>query len=200
MIARDAPVTKPKVLVLSGSTRNGSFNTQLAAIAAREFDAAGAQATLASMADYPMDLVDAGNSGGAMPVAVQNLHALFAAHDGVVLATPEYNAFPSPLLLNTLDWLSRLRHYEGGMDEVFGRPLYAVMAASPSPIGGYRALMALRQKLEIGLGATVIPAMAHVAAAFQAFDPAGQLNSENDRTMLGKVVRQLLARLAHRPH
>lgn len=185
----------PKILVFSGSTRIGSFNSQLAAAATRAIHANGGLATLISLRDYPMEPVDAGIAGGEMPKAVRDLHALFGAQDGILLVTPEYNAFPSPLLLNTLDWLSRLRHYEGGMDEVFGRPLFAIAAASPGPLGGYRALMALRQKLEIGLGATVIPAMAHIAAAYQAFNGEGNLASENDQAMLDKLAAQLLGRL-----
>lgn len=188
-------MTAPKILVLAGSTREGSFNGQLAGAAARKIDAEGGMATLVSLNDYPMELVDAGNSSSEMPKAVQDLHALFGSHDGIFLVTPEYNAFPSPLLLNTIDWLSRVRHYEGGMVEAFERPLYAIAAASPSPIGGYRALMALRQKLEIGVGATVIPAMAWIAAAYQALDGDGNLVSESDQAMLGKVVGQLLGRL-----
>lgn len=188
-------MSEPNILVLSGSTRNGSFNSKLARCAANRIDALGGKATLTSLADYPMEFVDGGNSSGEMPKAVSDLHARFAAHDGVLLVTPEYNAFPSPMLLNALDWLSRVRHYEGGMDEVFGAPLYAVSAASPSPIGGYRALMALRQKLEIGLGATVIPAMAHIATAHEAFDADGQLVADGSKAMLDKVVRQLCSRL-----
>lgn len=188
-------MTSPGILVMSGSTRDGSFNTLLANAAARNIVARGGTATLIDLADYPMDFVDGGNSNGETPPAVAELHARFAAHDGILLITPEYNSFPSPLLLNTLDWLSRVRHYEGGMDEVFGRPLYAVCAASPSPIGGYRALMALRQKLGIGLGATVIPAMAHIAAAYEAFDADGDLKSDANEAMLDKVVNQLCSRL-----
>lgn len=188
-------MTAPKILVLAGSTREGSFNGQLAGATARMIDARGGKATLVSLGDYPMELVDAGNSSGEMPKAVEDLHALFSSHDGIFLVTPEYNSFPSPLLLNAIDWLSRVRHYEGGMVEVFERPLYAVAAASPSPIGGYRALMALRQKLELGTGATVIPAMAWISAAYQAFDGDGNLVSESDQGMLGKAVGQLLGRL-----
>lgn len=188
-------MSSPRVLVISGSTREGSFNRLAAAAVARAINAAGGNASLADLAEYPLELIDAGNSAGELPAAVHDLHALVAGHDGIVLATPEYNAFPSPLLLNTLDWLSRVRHYDGGMDEVFGRPLYAVLAASPSPIGGYRALIALRQKLELGLGATVIPAMAHIATAFQAFDEHGELKLEQDRSMIERVARQLVARL-----
>lgn len=188
-------MTMPRILVLSGSARSGSFNRLLASAAAQAVDAKGATATLADLRDYPMPFVDAEISSGEMPESVEKLHALFSAHDGIFLATPEYNAFPSPLLLNTLDWLSRPRHYEGGMEEVFGRPLYAIGAASPSPIGGYRALMALRQKLEIGLGATVIPAMVHIAAAYQAFDDEGRIKAEADAAMLDRAIGQLIGRL-----
>jgi chromate reductase len=187
--------TAPRVLVLAGSTRAGSFNTLLATAASRLVQAGGGQATLINLRDYPSVLVDAEVSSGEIPKIILELHALFSAHDGVFIATPEYNSFPSPLLLNTLDWISRVRHYDGGMVEAFERPLFAVSAASPSPIGGYRALMALRQKLELGLGATVIPAMAAVATAHQAFDAQGKLESERDKAQLGKVVDQLLARL-----
>lgn len=188
-------MTAPKILVLAGSTRRGSFNGKLADAAARTIEAQGGAATRIDLRDYPMELVDAEVSGGEMPEPVLALHALFAAHDGIFIATPEYNAFPSPLVLNTLDWLSRVRHYEGGMIEAFERPLYAVGAASPSPIGGYRALMALRQKMALGLGATVVPAMVWIAAAYQAFDEQGGLSAENDQTQLGKVITQLLTRL-----
>lgn len=188
-------MSRPKIVVLSGSTRSGSYNRQLASEVARTAENKGGSATVVDLADYPLGFVDAEVGGGEMPEAVQKLHALLAAQDGVFLITPEYNSFPSPLLLNTLDWLSRLRHYEGGMDEVFGAPLYAVGAASPSPIGGYRALMALRQKLEIGLGATVIPAMVHVAAAFAAFDEDGKLKGDADVAMVERAVGQLVERL-----
>lgn len=185
----------PKILVLAGSTRAGSFNRLLASVINRLFDAKGASSTLIDLLDFPLVLVDAQVATGAMPQAVLDLHAQFSAHDGIVLVTPEYNSFPSPLLLNTLDWISRVRHYEGGMVEAFERPLFAISAASPSPIGGYRALMALRHKLELGLGATVMPAMAAVATAHQAFDAQGELVSDRDRAQVGRVIDQLLWRL-----
>lgn len=188
-------MTAPRILVLAGSLRNGSFNGRLADAAARSIDAQGGSATRIDLGDHPMPFVDAGYEPGDIPEPVHTLHAMFGQHDGVFIATPEYNAFPSPLLFNALDWLSRVRHYEGGMVEVFERPLFAISAASPSPIGGYRALMALRQKLELGLGATVVPAMAWIAAAYQAFDEAGNLAADNDQAMLDRTLGQLLTRL-----
>lgn len=186
----------PRILVLAGSTRSGSFNGRLADAATRVVDARGGSATRIDLGDYPMPFVDAAHGPDDIPQSVHALHTLFGQHEGIFMATPEYNAFPAPMLLNALDWLSRVRHYEGGMVEAFERPLFAIAAASPSPVGGYRALMALRQKMALGLGATVVPAMAWIAAAYQAFDGDGELTSDNDRAMLDKTVGQLLGRLA----
>ncbi|MDE2597604.1 MAG: NAD(P)H-dependent oxidoreductase [Sphingomonadales bacterium] len=188
-------MAQPRILVLAGSVRPGSFNGLLADAAVQEIVSRGAAATRIDMANLAIPMYDAGIEAQGIPEAVLALHAQFSSHDGIFIATPEYNSFPSPILLNALDWLSRVRHYEGGMVEAFERPLFAIGAASPSPIGGYRALTALRQKLGLGLGAMVIPAMVTIAAAYQAFDAAGALVSEADRGQLGKVVGQLLARL-----
>jgi len=183
---------QPQVLVLSGSLRAGSFNRLLADRAAEAIERQGGEATRIDLGDYPMPIYDAGIEAAGMPDAVLALHERFAAHHGIFIATPEYNSFPSPLLLNALDWLSRVRHYEGGMVEAFERPLFAIGAASPSPVGGYRALMALRQKMALGLGASVIPAMVTIPAAYQAFATDGELLAEAQRDALDKVVAQLL--------
>lgn len=188
-------MSSPKILILSGSIRPGSFNSLLAEEAARTVTRLGGSATRIDLRDFAMPLYHAEIEAEAIPAPVFALHDRFSSHQGIFIATPEYNAFPSPLLLNALDWLSRVRHYEGGMIEAFERPLFAISAASPSPIGGYRALTALRHKLALGLGAFVIPAMAAIPAAYQAFDEDGLLTSEADRAALEKTVRQLLTRI-----
>lgn len=184
-----------KILIISGSVRPGSFNSLLADEAARAADRLGGSPTRIDLRDFEMPLYNAEIEAQAIPTAVMALHDRFSSHQGIFIATPEYNAFPSPMLLNTLDWLSRVRHYEGGMIDAFERPVFAISAASPSPIGGYRALTALRQKLALGLGAFVVPAMAAVPAAYQAFDAEGLLALDADRTALDKTVQQLLDRI-----
>ncbi|MCB9954859.1 MAG: NAD(P)H-dependent oxidoreductase [Caulobacterales bacterium] len=185
----------PKILTLSGSLRPQSFNTALAELAAREFAARGAQVTRCSLSNFSMPIYDARIEAEGIPESAISLHSLFSAHDGIFIASPEYNSFPPPLLLNALDWMSRVRHNEGGMAEAFETPVFAIGSASPSPVGGYRALTAFRQKLSLGLGAFVAPAMVAVAAAYQAFDQEGNLVAERDKAALKKVVGQLLDRI-----
>ena len=181
-------------MVLSGSLRPGSYNAALCDIFAREIESRGAKVTRCSLADFAAPIYDAEIEAAGIPQSIVDLHALFSAQNGIFIATPEYNSFPSPLVLNALDWMSRVRHYEGGMVEAFEKPVFAIGAASPSPIGGYRALTVFRQKLSLGLGAFVVPAMVAVAAAYQAFDDAGNLIAEHDQKALGRVVQQLLAK------
>lgn len=185
---------QPKILVLSGSLRSGSYNSALCDIFAREIEGRGAQVTRCSLADFTAPIYDAEIEAVDFPQSIVDLHALFSAHHGIFIATPEYNSFPSPIVLNALDWMSRVRHNEGGMVEAFEAPVFAIGAASPSPVGGYRALTAFRQKLSLGLGAFVVPAMVAVAAAYQAFDDAGDLIAEHDRKALDRVAQQLLAK------
>ena len=49
----------PKILVIPGSTRTGSHNVRLAALAAKELTLLDADVTRISLADYPLPIYDA---------------------------------------------------------------------------------------------------------------------------------------------
>ena len=49
---------QPKILVIAGSVRAGSYNRKLAQAAAGALRDAGAEVTLADLKDYPMPLYD----------------------------------------------------------------------------------------------------------------------------------------------
>ena len=68
----------------------------------------------------------------------------------------------------------------------------AIGSASEGKLGGMRALMALRQILTLGCGATVVPGQFALSAAGQAFDEDGQLKDTRDVGGLRSVVRQLI--------
>ena len=96
-----------KVLVFAGSAREGSLNKQLAKLAARRIEALGGKATFIDLKAYPCPLFDEDIEAQGMPENVLKLREILADHQALLIASPEYNGFITPLLKNTLDWLSR---------------------------------------------------------------------------------------------
>jgi chromate reductase len=181
-----------RVLVFSGSARKGSLNQRLADVAARVIGEAGGAVTRLSLRDYPLPIYDGDEEqAGGPPENAQKLHEIFRSHEGLFIASPEYNAGVTPLLKNTIDWVSRVRDH-GGQAAAFGRPVFALGSASPGGLGAYRSLMMLRQTLTLGLAATVLPAMVSVPAAHEAFDEAGNLKSERSTKSLKALAAQLV--------
>ena len=73
------------------------------------------------------------------------------------IASPEYNASVTPLLKNTIDWVSRVRERGEPPLAAYKNRVFALGGASDGAYGAMRSLMALRQVLELGCGALVIP-------------------------------------------
>jgi NAD(P)H-dependent FMN reductase len=182
----------PKILVFAGAIRTGSFNARLAALAAKELSLAGADVTRISLEDYPLPLYDGDEEvkNGAPPNA-QNLKVMMAAHQGVFIASPEYNASVTPLLKNTIDWISRVRERGEAPLAVFRHRVFAIGGASDSPYGALRSLMALRQILELGCGALVLPEQITVFHASEAFDDMDNLKDERAAAALKRVALRL---------
>ncbi len=96
----------PKLLAFAGSTRRDSFNAWLVHFAAGEARAAGAQATVLDRATFDLPLYNGDlKADEDLPVGVARLKDLFLAHDGSLIASPEYNSSISPLLKNAIDWV-----------------------------------------------------------------------------------------------
>jgi chromate reductase len=183
----------PKILIIPGSLRTGSHNARLAALAAKELALLEAEVTCISLEDYTLPLFDADLvSSSGLPAAAVQLKRLLLAHQGVFITSPEYSASVTPLLKNTIDWISRVRDPgEPGYAAFKGR-VFAIGAAANSGLGGLRSLMALRQILELGCGALVIPEQIAVPRAEQAFDEMDNLRDESLATALKAAMRRLV--------
>ena len=131
----------PKILVIPGSLRTGSHNARLAALAAKELVLADAEVTQISLQDYPLPLFDADTmaADGLPPRALQ-LQRMMAAHQGVFITSPEYTASVTPLLKNTIDWISRARVRGEANYTAFKDRVFAIGAASSG--GGRRHALA----------------------------------------------------------
>ena len=182
----------PRILVFAGSTRSGSFNARLAALAAKELALIGADVTRISLEDYPLPLYNGDDEvESGVPDNARNLKEMMAEHQGVFVASPEYNASVTPLLKNTIDWISRVRGRGEPPLAVFKNRAFALGGASDSAYGALRSLMALRQVLELGCGALVLPEQITVFHASEAFDEMDNLKEERAQATLKRVVQRL---------
>lgn len=193
-------MTLTKLLFLSGSTREASLNKRLARLGSDIAHANGIAATFADLGDYAMPIYDGDmEADSGPPENARKLAALLLVHDGIFIASPEYNASIAPLLKNALDWVSRVRTDGEPPLHVFKTRVFAIGAASPGALGGIRGLIALRQTLELGLGAIVLPDQIVVPKAVDAFEDNGHLKDKATMEMYKGVI-QKLARAAHIMH
>ena len=167
-----------RLLIVSGSERAGSYNRRLARVAAAAARRDGCTVTEFDLRALALTLYDGDieRDDGVPPAALQLRDALLA-HDALLLVTPEYNAFPTPLVLNAFDWLSRIAANApggGGKEATANKPA-ALLSASPGPLGGLRSMNLLRQYLGGAFQMIVVPQQFALGKAGEAFDEAGAL-------------------------
>lgn len=192
--------SEPRLLFISGSTREKSFNKRLAKLGERIADANGIAATFADLGDYPMPIYNGDDEvREGSPDNARKLKALMKVHSGIFIASPEYNASFSPLLKNAIDWVSHTKDEGEAPLEVYKTRVFALGSASPGGMGGLRGLSQLRLVLEIGLGALVLPDQFAVPRAVEAFDADGHLKNKDSQETFKQLI-QKLARAAHVLH
>jgi chromate reductase len=189
-----------KILVFAGSIRTGSYNTRLAALAAKLVGTAGAEATRISLQDFPLPLFDGDlEAKSGPPDNAVKLKRLMMQHGGVFIATGEYNASLTPLLKNTIDWVSRVREPNEPALAAFHNRVFALGAASPGQLGGYRGMMAARQAIELGCGALVLPDQVAVRDAANAFDDDDNLRDGVTAQRFAALLTRLVDAARYRP-
>lgn len=181
-----------RLLFFAGSTREGSYNKKLAKLAQHIATANGIEGVFVDLKDYPMPLYNGDlEAEQGPPQKAAEFKALLSEYQGVFIASPEYNSSVTPLLKNTLDWVTRVRAKgESGL-EVFKSRVFAISGASPGYYGTMRSLLHLRQILEAGMGATVIPQQIAVPRAMDAFEANGSLKDPAQQKLCASVVEAL---------
>jgi NAD(P)H-dependent FMN reductase len=183
-------MSNPKILAFAGSTRSGSFNKKLIAIAAASARAVGAEVTLIDLRDYPLPLFDQDSeSSQGLPENGRKLKDLFLAHQGLLIASPEYNSSITGVLKNTIDWVSRPVAGAKSLAEFTGK-VAGIMSASPGALGGLRALVHLRAILG-NIGVLVIPQQMSIAKAAEAFTPEGDLKDSQQKASIDRISSTL---------
>jgi NAD(P)H-dependent FMN reductase len=188
----------PKILAFAGSAREASYNKLLVKIAAEGARAAGAEVTYLDLRDLPMPLFDEDlEAKEGIPENARKLKELMMAHQGLLIAAPEYNSSITPVLKNSIDWASRPLPGEP-MLAAFTDKVAAIMSASPGALGGLRGLTHVRSILS-SIKVLVLPEQQAIPKAFEAFDADGKLKDPKQQAaveQLGSKLATVLAKLA----
>lgn len=176
----------PRILAFSGSARRESLNQKLLMATAEAARASGGEVTAIMLNDYELPLYhgDLEDEKG-LPENAAKLVRLIEEHQGLLIASPEYNSQITPLLKNTIDWCTRAD------ENPFRGKVAAVVSGSPGAFGAIRAMTQLRQLLT-HLGCHVIPAQCVVPLADKAFDAAGRLEDARAKKAATAVAEQLV--------
>lgn len=188
----------PKVLAFAGSLRKDSFNKKVLQIVAEGAKEAGVEVTVIDLVDYPLPIYnqdDEDRSG--LPAKALELKELMQAHDGLLIASPEYNSSISGVLKNVIDWMSRKKEPSEPMLNAFNGKVAAIFSASQGALGGLRGLVHLRSLLN-NINVLVLPQQETLPLAHQAFNPQGELLDQSKKSafkQLGKTLAEALIKL-----
>jgi chromate reductase len=167
---------------MSGSLRRGSINSKLLE-AAIEMAPSGMVIDRFRLDRIPIYNGDVETDGDPPPV--RRFKSSIREHDGLLIATPEYNHSIPAVTKNAIDWASRPPFDP----PLLGKPV-ALMGATPGRSGARRALEHARVALAAA-GATPLAEEVTVPRAIARFDAEGRLIDEETR----EAVRSLLEAL-----
>jgi chromate reductase len=155
-----------RILAVSGSLRESSFNTSLLR-AAVEAAPDGIELELwEGLGDLPLYDEDLDQDA---PESVRRLREDWAAADAILFSTPEYNGSVPGGLKNAIDWASRPK-----LAGVLRNKTVAVVGTSTGQFGALWAQQDLKRILGIA-GARVVGTEIPVGRAHERFDAEGRL-------------------------
>jgi chromate reductase len=155
-----------RILAVSGSLRESSYNTSLlraAVEAAPDGVELGLWEGLGELPLYDEDLE------ADVPESVRRLREDWAEADAILFSTPEYNGSVPGGLKNAIDWASRPRQ-----DAALRNKTVAVVGASTGQFGALWAQQDLKRILGVA-GARVVGTEIPVGRAEERFDSEGRL-------------------------
>lgn len=175
-----------KILVLAMSLRKDSLNKKFAKNAHRLLTAAGADAELLQLNDFPMPVYDGDLEAAGMPAGVKALGDKISGAAAIVISTPEYNGgMPGPFK-NAFDWVTRIKPTPWTGKHIL------LLGASPGALGAVRGLWHSRQPLE-ATGCYVFPEMMGLPLAGDAFSAEDQFKEAKNEERLGKLLKSFTA-------
>lgn len=181
-----------KILFLAGSSRAASTNKAVAKKARDIASKHDVEATFIDLKDFEMPIYngDIEESMG-LPENAIKLKELFIEHDAIFIASPEYNSGYTPLLKNSLDWISRPHQENEAPLSAFANKTAALVSIAPGGYGGLRGLVQLRMLLG-NIMVTVIPQQLAIPFSSNVLDEEGNFIDESQVTALTGIVEALV--------
>ncbi len=170
-----------KITCLAGSIRASSFNNVAVKSFAFIAEEAGHECDIIDLSDYPLPLFNQDEEEESIIAIAQKLADRLNNSDAVFISSPEYNGSVSPLLKNTLDWMSRTPN------KPYQNKIFAIGAASPGALGGIRGLAHLRDILT-SVGAIVIPKMLTIGGIQNLMDEQGLAVQERQKNQVESML------------
>jgi chromate reductase len=158
-----------RILAISGSLREGSYNTSLARAAAELAPPDVEVELFHGLELIPPYHQDVDQPEIEMPEPVRRLRDEIEAADALFFATPEYNGSVPGVLKNAIDWASA-RHRGSWLRN----KTVAVAGATTGQYGAIWAQQDLKRVLGIA-GARVVGGELPVSTAHEKFDAHGRL-------------------------
>ena len=134
-------------------------------------------------------------ASAGVPEGALQLQEAIAQSDAVLIVTPEYNGFPTPLVVNAFDWLSRIQGsptQPAGLSVTANKPV-GLLSASPGPGGALRSMNFMRQYLQMAFAMLVVPQQFALGKAHEAFDETGALKDAKAAHSVETVLTSLNA-------
>ena len=178
-------VASPRTAItICGSLRTGSINEILRRHMSQKLREAGVAVTDLSLADFEMPVFDQDLEAEHTPDAAKRLAELFRSHDIVLIVSPEYNGGVTPLIANTISWISRQK------PSPFRHAIFGIAGVSDGKYATIFALSHLRDTLS-KVGALVVPTLLGLGPAPDIFDADGNPTETNIQWKVGQMVREL---------
>lgn len=184
-----------KILAFAGSLREHSYNKRVLNIAVEGARKAGAEVTVIDLRDYPMPIFNADEYEKQFDENAARFQDILSEHDGLLIASPEYNGSLPGGMKNAIDWASRPSpKYEKSV-EVFKGKTAAIMTASQGSFGGLRSLAHMRGMLSI-MFVNVLPVEIAVTFVKDKFDgDSAEMTDEKTKKVLGDLGASLVTML-----
>ena len=171
-------------ITLCGSLRKGSINEVLRRHMSMKLRKAGVAVTDLSLADFEMPLFNQDLEAEHTPESARRLAEMFRTHDIVLIITPEYNGGVTPLIANTISWISRQK------PSPFRHAIFGIGGVSDGKYATIFALSHLRDSLS-KVGALVVPTLLGVGPHPDIFDAEGSPTEGSIQWKVGQMVREL---------